>query len=76
MTTLKLTVDQILTAINLLDKEEREQLEHGLEEREWQRLYQDDAFAALMRKRISEANREKAKGRLISLGELRAELEE
>jgi hypothetical protein len=76
MTTLKFTVDQILTAIDLLDKQEKEQLERGLEGREWQRLYQDDAFVALMRKRISEANREKAEGRLISLDELRAELEE
>ncbi|MBI1924350.1 hypothetical protein HYR99_08880 [Candidatus Poribacteria bacterium] len=76
MTTLKLTVDQILTAIDLLDKPEKEQLERGLEEREWQRLYQDDAFVALMRKRISEASREKAEDRLISLDELQAELEE
>ena len=39
MATLKLTVNQILTAIDLLNEKEKEQLERELEEKGWQRLY-------------------------------------
>lgn len=42
MATLQLTMDQMLTAIDLLDEEDKEKLEHALEEREWQKLYRDD----------------------------------
>jgi hypothetical protein len=75
VSTEKLTVEQILKAIDQLSGEDRACLDHELEEREWQKLYQDPAFIAMMKERVAEAEKARQEGKLKTLEELRVELE-
>ena len=71
----KLSVEEILKAIDQLSKEEWIQLEHELEEYEWQKLYQAPAFIEMMQNRIVEAREARRRGKLKTAEQLRAEFE-
>ncbi|MBI3950914.1 MAG: hypothetical protein HY314_10730 [Acidobacteria bacterium] len=71
----KLTIEQILKAIDELSEEERTLLDHELEEREWQKLYRDPEFIAMLKERIAEAEQARQEGKLKTLEKFRAELE-
>ena len=71
----KLSVEEILKAIDQLSEEEWIRLEHELEEREWQKLYQAPAFIEMMQARIVEAKEARRKGQLKTAEQLRAKFE-
>ena len=71
----KLSVEEILKAIDQLSEEERIQLEHELEEYEWEKLYQAPAFIEMMQNRIVETKEARRRGNLKNVEQLRAEFE-
>jgi hypothetical protein len=71
----KLSIKEILKAIEQLSEEERIQLEHELEEYEWQKIYQAPAFVEMMQNRILETKEARRKGYLKTAEQLRAEFE-
>ena len=71
----KLSVREILKAMEQLSEDEWIQLEHELEEYKWQKLYQAPAFIEMMQDRIMEAKEARRKGKLKTAEQLRAEFE-
>jgi len=71
----KLSVKEILNAIDQLSEEEWIQLEHEMEEYKWQKLYQSPAFIEMMQNRILEAKEARRKGYLKTAEQLHAEFE-